>query len=96
MKRVLGTILATGIILGMAAPTFAAENLTLSFDPAGVAFAYNDGYWDRDHQWHKWKDEREAREYREKYPDKAVICSGNGLDPFGWAQLFGVKVVEAS
>jgi hypothetical protein len=32
---------------------------------------------------------RAAREYREKYPDKAVICSGNGLDPFGWAQLFG-------
>ena len=32
---------------------------------------------------------RAAREYREKYPGKAVICSGNGLDPFGWAQLFG-------
>jgi hypothetical protein len=32
---------------------------------------------------------RAVREYRLKYPDKAVICSGNGYDNTGWAQLMG-------
>ncbi len=41
------------------------ENLDyqFSFDLGSVAFAYSDGYWDRNRQWHTWRDAREAREY---------------------------------
>jgi hypothetical protein len=33
-----------------------------------VAFAYQDGYWDRDHRWHRWG-RGEAAWYRAHYRD---------------------------
>jgi hypothetical protein len=50
-----------------AAPAIAREAFTFSFDTGAVAFAYSDGYWDRDRQWHSWRNAREAREYRARY-----------------------------
>jgi len=32
---------------------------------------------------------RAVREYREKYPDKAVVYSSDGQNPFAWAALMG-------
>jgi len=34
-----------------------------------VAFSYSDGYWDRDHRWHRWRNAAEHRYYREHYAD---------------------------
>ena len=53
--------------LATTAPTVAREALSFSFDAGNVAFAYTDGYWDRRHNFHKWRDAREAREYRARY-----------------------------
>ncbi len=38
-----------------------ADNVTVAVGPAGgVAFGYSDGYWDRGHQWHAWRNADEA------------------------------------
>lgn len=38
--------------------------------PGGeIAFAYRDGYWDRGHQWHAWRDEYEATRFRAQNRD---------------------------
>jgi hypothetical protein len=29
-----------------------------------IAFGYQDGYWDRNHQWHNWQNDQELRDYR--------------------------------
>jgi len=39
-------------------------SLGLSVNVGDVAFGYQDGYWDRGHQWHAWRNDREMREYR--------------------------------
>jgi hypothetical protein len=35
---------------------------------SGVAFGYSDGYWDRNHQWHGWRDQQEADAWRAQNP----------------------------
>ena len=36
----------------------------VSINVGDVAFAYQDGYWDHNRQWHQWRSEQEMREYR--------------------------------
>lgn len=64
---VAGTL--AGATLTAALPASARDAFSFSFDTGAVAFAYSDGYWDRDHNWHKWRDARESREYRARYRD---------------------------
>jgi len=49
-----------------------------------IAFAYSDGYWDRDHHWHEWRGDREAADFRnahhEHYYDRRHDAEPNG----GW------------
>jgi hypothetical protein len=33
-----------------------------------IAFGYADGYWDRNHQWHAWRDQREAQAWQAQNP----------------------------
>ncbi len=55
-----GTLLLFGL---SSAPSSAAET-TVTFDAGNVAFAYNDGWWDHDHHWHKWTNAKELSAYR--------------------------------
>lgn len=36
----------------------------VSFNLGDVAFGYRDGYWDRERRWHTWRNQDEARYYR--------------------------------
>jgi hypothetical protein len=63
----------TGAMLGLAllggalisgTPAAAAERVTIASGPV-IAFGYSDGYWDRDHRWHKWRNASEMRRWRE-------------------------------
>ena len=33
-----------------------------------IAFGYSDGYWDRGHQWHAWRDREEAQTWQRQNP----------------------------
>jgi hypothetical protein len=46
------------------AGTANAANVGISFNVGDVAFGYQDGYWDRSHHWHHWRNQSQARSYR--------------------------------
>lgn len=57
MKRGLqAALIATAISAGALAPLGIAQaaDVSVQFDAGNVAFGYSDGYWDRDHRWHRW------------------------------------------
>lgn len=42
-----------------------ADNVSVAIGPGGgVAFGYEDGYWDRAHSWHAWRNAEEAAAWR--------------------------------
>ena len=43
----------------------AATDFSISLGNA--AFGYSDGYWDRGHRWHNWRNKAEAEYYRTHY-----------------------------
>jgi hypothetical protein len=73
MKQLTLVAVMTGLMAGasmttvLSAPAAAREAFSFSFDTGSVAFAYSDGYWDHNRQWHKWRNAREAREYRARF-----------------------------
>jgi hypothetical protein len=48
----IAALLAVGTLGPLTTPAHAA--VSVQFDAGSVAFGYSDGYWDRDHQWHRW------------------------------------------
>ncbi len=45
--------------------TATAADVTVGVNSGSIAFGYSDGYWDRDHAWHNWRNEQEASRWRE-------------------------------
>ena len=62
---IVGTL--AGATMTTAMPAAARDSFSFSFNTGDVAFAYSDGYWDQNRQWHRWRNSREAREYRARY-----------------------------
>jgi hypothetical protein len=57
--------IVTGASLAAGVPA-KADNLSVQVQPGGgVAFGYNDGYWDQGHQWHGWKNTQEQTQFRQ-------------------------------
>jgi uncharacterized protein YraI len=44
----------------------AAQQVGVTIAVPDIAFGFSDGYWDREHRWHQWRDHREAMAWREK------------------------------
>lgn len=53
--------------LTISTPAMARDAFTFSFRTGNVDLAFRDGYYDRRHNWHRWRNEREAREFRSRY-----------------------------
>ena len=67
------SILLAGVALAMTAGAANADNFdhnrdrghtTVAVDLGGIAFGFNDGYWDNGHHWHHWRNRHEMRRYR--------------------------------
>jgi len=39
----------------------------IALDFGSVAYGYRDGYWDNDHQWHRWSNDNDYRTYRDRH-----------------------------
>lgn len=74
MKHILkGALIAlalTGAPMIAAAPASAATDFSITLGNA--AFGYSDGYWDRDHHWHGWRNKAESQYFRDHYKDHYV------------------------
>lgn len=54
--------LAFAAMMLVSAPAMA--DVTVGVSLPGIAFGYSDGYWDRDHHWHEWRNREEAERWR--------------------------------
>ena len=61
MHKILTAAALAFAITGVTAGIAYADSIT--FNAGNVAIGYNDGYWDRSHQWHAW----ELAEHRDAY-----------------------------
>jgi hypothetical protein len=62
--------LAGGPIVVSVPATAAVVDFSVTLGNA--AFGYSDGYWDRDHHWHKWSNRAEAKYFRDHYNEHYV------------------------
>ena len=70
MKNTLKIIVAAGLLggvslLGVSAAS--AQPSSFSFRIGNVALGYSDGYYDRSHRWHSWRNARERAWYQSNY-----------------------------
>jgi hypothetical protein len=69
MKTSLKILLAAGALCtaGLTGTVPASAQSGFSFRVGDVALGYNDGYYDRGHRWHGWRNQRERDWYRVNY-----------------------------
>jgi hypothetical protein len=63
-----------------------ADHVTVSVGTPGIAFGYNDGYWDRERAWHAWRDRREAARWREANRDHYYAWRHDRDRDKGWRE----------
>lgn len=74
----------SAISLGTA---FAADPPVVTFDPNGVAYGYQDGYWTKTHEWHAW-DQPEHVQIYQKVPNAQYHDWVHTRDPDqGWVVI---------
>ena len=62
----------------------ARDTFSFSFNTGDVAFAYSDGYWDQNRQWHGWGNDRERREYRRHHGQNYKHMHHSRYKKQGW------------
>ena len=91
-KLILATVAAATLAIGAvgtSAPAVARDNFAFSFDTGNVMFGYSDGYWDRDRNWHRWRNAREARMFREQNRERYWHRRHNRERNNGWRDYDG-------
>jgi hypothetical protein len=88
MKKLLMAAVFAGTVAGFGIattqPAAARDAFSFSFNTGDVAIAYSDGYWDNNRRWHKWRNAREAREYRARYRDRYYHDRRDRFANQGW------------
>ncbi len=64
------TVAAALTIATLASANFANAAVGVRFDIGNVAIGYSDGYYDNDHNWHRWAHPADARHYRAAHKDQ--------------------------
>ncbi len=75
----------TMTIAAVTAPAQAAD-VVVGVNAGGIAFGYQDGYWDRDHNWHAWRDQQEAAKWREANHDHYYDYKHDRDHDQGWRE----------
>jgi hypothetical protein len=93
MKRLLaGATVAFALMgAGWAAtgPAEAAVHFGITINAGDVAFAYRDGYWDRFHRWHAWRDPDDWRWYQMHYREHYYDWAHDRDRDLGWRPVGG-------
>ena len=75
--------LAMAGMIGTTSSASAATAYSFSINRGDIAFAYNDGYWDRTHNWHDWTP-ADARYYRGHYKTHYYAQRHDKVRDGGW------------
>jgi hypothetical protein len=73
----------TGGMLAAGMPA-RAQNVSVGVNLGGIAFGFNDGYWDRDHHWHRWHNAQEAAAWRAQNHDHYYAWRHDRDEGQGW------------
>jgi hypothetical protein len=65
IKSAVIIIALAGVPVVANTPAFAAVDFSISL--GNGAFGFSDGYWDRDHHWHVWRNTAERKYFRDHY-----------------------------
>ena len=77
---------ALALALGGAVLPAQAADVTVAVGPPGIAFGYSDGYWDRTHNWHQWRDAQEAARWREQNREHYYARRHDAERDLGWRE----------
>ena len=71
MKNILNAAVIALALAGTAAiaPASARAAVDFSVNLGNAAFAFSDGYWDRDHHWHGYRNRAERLYFRDHFRD---------------------------
>jgi hypothetical protein len=82
-KSAVATALLAGVAITGMSTAYAAD-VVIQFDPGAVQYGYQDGYWNRDHQWHSWERPEHVTTYR-AVPNAQYYEYRHDRDPdMGW------------
>src|ERR1051325_3651324 len=86
MSNRIKTLVIAAVIgaTSLAAVAPAMADWSVSFNTGDVAFAYRDGYWDRYHRWHPWRDPDQWRWYRAHYANNYYDWDHERDRDYGW------------
>lgn len=88
MKRTIEVALVAlalvGAPLATVAPAAARDEVKISVNPDTIAYGYSDGYWDRHHHWHRWRNRQEAEWYRTHYKEHYDGRRHDQVEGKGW------------
>jgi hypothetical protein len=85
-KTIKGALVAAALIGGslVAGLPAMADNLSVAVSPGGIAFGYNDGYWDQGHAWHAWKNAEESAQFQAANRDHYYAYKHDRDSDKGW------------
>jgi hypothetical protein len=66
IKGALIALALAGTPIVVSGPATAA-GVDFSVSLGNAAFGYSDGYWDRDHHWHNWRNKAESKYFQDHY-----------------------------
>lgn len=82
---VLGAALVVGSALAGGLPVQAAD-VSVGVGPGGIAFGFNDGYWDRNHAWHAWRNHEEMEHWRAENHEHFYAYNHDHDHDHGWRE----------
>jgi hypothetical protein len=85
LKAALVTLALAGGATAIGAPAM-ADSVSVGIGGGGIAFGYSDGYWDRAHSWHAWRDENEAAKWRAANADHYYGWKHDRDHDVGWRE----------
>lgn len=72
------------VVAGAAGAPAMAADVTVAVP--GIAFGYNDGYWDRERNFHEWRDRQEADRFRAENRDHYYERKHDEEKDHGWRE----------
>jgi hypothetical protein len=77
-----------GFSLVFLAPVASQAGTRVVVDFGGIAFGYEDGYWDRDHRWHDWDRREDWDRYRQEQREHAYAWRHDRDRDMGWHDAY--------
>ena len=71
MRTILKSVVVSLALIGAPLGSITAANAAaiVTFDIGNVAVGYSDGYYDNDHNWHRWAHPADAQHFRAAHKD---------------------------